>query len=361
VACRNCDLLFNSRDVYRVHLFSHHPQKSRQNVRAGDAATAASGAENSVAAEMKFQCPQCHGHYDAWLDLVAHVDDHGVRRKKKLGSQIKCRLCYKIFADEQRYDRHMASAHGRESEKPLSCHQCPKRFSNASALRGHAKVVHGDGALAALDTATYDCPICGSCFGQVASLRRHALTHRDVDGRYPCPSCGKHFAEYAQIRKHIRAHHGARRHVCGKCGKGFVSADKLRKHSVVHSAAKEFLCDDCGKQFKRKDKLREHERRMHSGRQIAMNAKRDEDMAALRQARASEAAPRFVPSVAPTDYHRFIYKCHECRLGFKRRGMLVNHLAKRHPAISPDAVPELNLPILKATKDYYCQVSETFP
>lgn len=40
--------------------------------------------------------------------------------------------------------------------------------------------------------------------------------------------------------------------------------------------------------------------------------------------------------------------------GFKRRGMLVNHLAKRHPDTSPDTIPELNLPILKTTRDYYC-------
>ena len=36
-------------------------------------------------------------------------------------------------------------------------------------------------------------------------------------------------------------------------------------------------------------------------------------------------------------------------------GMLVNHLAKRHPEVPPTAVPELNLPILKTTKDFYCQ------
>ena len=42
-------------------------------------------------------------------------------------------------------------------------------------------------------------------------------------------------------------------------------------------------------------------------------------------------------------------------LGFKRRGMLVNHLAKRHPTVTPSSVPELNLPILKTTKDFYCQ------
>lgn len=35
--------------------------------------------------------------------------------------------------------------------------------------------------------------------------------------------------------------------------------------------------------------------------------------------------------------------------------MLVNHLAKRHPNISASSVPELNLPILKTTKDYFCQ------
>lgn len=35
--------------------------------------------------------------------------------------------------------------------------------------------------------------------------------------------------------------------------------------------------------------------------------------------------------------------------------MLVNHLAKRHPTVTPSSVPELNLPILKTTKDFYCQ------
>ena len=62
--------------------------------------------------------------------------------------------------------------------------------------------------------------------------------------------------------------------------------------------------------------------------------------------------------VSPTDLHRFIYKCHTCMLGFKRRGMLVNHLAKRHPEVAPTTVPELNLPILKTTKDFYCQYCE---
>ena len=59
--------------------------------------------------------------------------------------------------------------------------------------------------------------------------------------------------------------------------------------------------------------------------------------------------------VSPSEYQRFIYKCHTCMLGFKRRGMLVNHLNKRHPNIKPESVHELSLPILKQQRDYYCQ------
>ena len=70
---------------------------------------------------------------------------------------------------------------------------------------------------------------------------------------------------------------------------------------------------------------------------------------------AGTVTKRFIPKVSPNDYHRFIYKCHACLLGFKRRGMLVNHLAKRHPDIKTESVPELNLPILQTQRDYYCQ------
>lgn len=38
--------------------------------------------------------------------------------------------------------------------------------------------------------------------------------------------------------------------------------------------------------------------------------------------------------------------------------MLVNHLAKRHPDQRMESVPELNLPILRSQRDYYCQYCE---
>lgn len=133
-----------------------------------------------------------------------------------------------------------------------------------------------------------------------------------------------------------------------------------------HSDLREFLCQSCGKQFKRKDKLKEHIQRMHSAERDVRLAQRAAVKAAVVGAEPFSSwnnssqqqlngSKKFVPKVSPNDYHRFIYKCHSCLLGFKRRGMLVNHLAKRHPETSPTAIPELNLPILKTTRDYYCQ------
>ena len=34
--------------------------------------------------------------------------------------------------------------------------------------------------------------------------------------------------------------------------------------------------------------------------------------------------------------------------------MLVNHIAKRHPEVEPDSVPELSLPILRTQRDFFC-------
>ncbi|MEQ2182863.1 PR domain zinc finger protein 10 [Goodea atripinnis] len=59
--------------------------------------------------------------------------------------------------------------------------------------------------------------------------------------------------------------------------------------------------------------------------------------------------------VPATDLDSFVFKCRLCMMGFRRRGMLVNHLSKRHPEMRIDDVPELTLPIIKPNRDYFCQ------
>jgi len=239
------------------------------------------------------------------------------------------------------------AVHGSEDGKPIACRHCDKRFLNNSALACHLKV-HSE------ENSLYDCPICSVTFEQINLLKDHVHTHKK-DNTYTCPHCMKAFSSYPQIRKHIRAFHSEKKFQCSQCEKSFTGSDKLKAHMIKHSDVREFQCPNCDKQFKRKDKLKDHVKRIHSEESRvkattpSKKTKNEAKPAPPQNAVKSQTKP------VSDDYHRFLYKCHDCQLGFKRRGMLVNHMAKRHPEIPTQNIPELNLPILKETKDYYCQ------
>jgi len=136
----------------------------------------------------------------------------------------------------------------------------------------------------------------------------------------------------------------------------FPTLDKLRLHKLKHSDHREFLCQNCGRQFKRKDKMREHIKRVHEH-ENSDRVLEDEPLIAppsppMITRKENRVIRRFHQN--NEDYERFLYKCVECAIGFKRRGMLVNHLAKKHPDKHPDQVPELNMPIMRPARNYFC-------
>nr|CEP16114.1 PRDM10/15 [Platynereis dumerilii] len=277
-------------------------------------------------------CPVCNESFSAKKDLIQHAAIHAKLKNKSGAKPYKCKKCWKSFGQIERLQKHMM-CHGAEEDKPLQCSKCPKRFMNNSALACHLKI-HSD-------SQYYDCIMCGEGFDQVGALKKHVLIHRDFQAMFPCGYCHRTFKEYSAIRKHIRAFHSEKKFQCDQCDAAFTRYDKLKLHALKHSNLREFMCENCGRQFKRRDKLREHVKRMHApGREKMVRP---------------QFRKKFVPKVSPNDYQRFIYKCNTCMVGFKRRGMLVNHLAKKHPDTKPDQVPELNLPILKTQRDYFCQ------
>ncbi|EEB15144.1 hypothetical protein Phum_PHUM351450 [Pediculus humanus corporis] len=270
---------------------------------------------------------------NAWLKMTAEKDE---------SKSYKCDRCYKCFASDLRLQKHKL-VHGSDEIKPYQCETCLKRFLNKSALTCHSKT-HDD-------NKSVNCPICKNEFKNVLDLKKHFKVH-STNGSYTCPNCYKIFNDYISIRKHLRTSHSEKRHICTECGKLFFTLDKLRIHSLRHSDVREFLCANCGKQFKRKDKLKEHMKRMHS-------AERELKTGSLALRILNKKERKFSSEmVSSVTFERFMFKCRNCMVGFKRRGMLVNHLAKRHPEILPNTVPELNLPILKATRDYFCQYCE---
>nr|KAG5695594.1 hypothetical protein BaRGS_032234 [Batillaria attramentaria] len=253
-------------------------------------------------------CTHCNLTFDNSNLLNLHTLTHAA---EDVGLDEIRKLTYdpgQAFSAKEKLQRHLL-CHGDDESKPLECEVCLKRFMNNSALACHLKT-HSE-------KKYYECPLCHEGYDHINLLKQHVTKHADSYGNYTCPYCEKSFDDFNFIRKHMRSFH----------------------------SEKEYPCPDCNR-FKRKDKLKEHIKRMHS-------AERETRLMTRPERQAS--SKKFIPKVSPTDYHRFIYKCHTCLLGFKRRGMLVNHLAKRHPDVKPESVPELNLPILKTQRDYYCQ------
>ena len=222
------------------------------------------------------------------------------------------------------------------------CQICKRKFSSNTARLAHERKAHDR-------TQVHNkrrCQLCYMCFPTCELLEAHIKQNHSVGDLFKCTQCEKLFADISSAWLHLRYSHPVRRYECMDCHCIFNRIDKLRLHQLKHTSDRQFMCESCGKQFKRKDKLKDHMKRMHAP---------DRAKRLKRHFREYGAGKKFVPKVLPTDYHRFIYKCQDCKLGFKRRGMLVNHLAKRHPEISTTHVPELNLPILKSQRDYYCQ------
>uniref|UniRef100_A0A336M4S0 CSON009833 protein n=1 Tax=Culicoides sonorensis TaxID=179676 RepID=A0A336M4S0_CULSO len=299
-----------------------------------------------------------------------------------------CRPCQKVFTDAERLEKHNTSVHADDGpidglDKNEICPRCRKKFELKSSLNEHMKLHESLDQKSQdnkIGVRTLTCPFCDMKLSQVG-LAEHVRQHC-VDGMYSCPHCDKKIKKYRLIRRHIRDYHPEIEHPCDQCDKSFKTVKKLQFHLTKHSSIKEFLCADCGKMLKRKDKLNEHIKRFHTGEKhtddcdeievpVIKEPKNKSKRYAKKRAKdesgseEGESSPKKADKIEkkrkvmvkspPNDYERFIYKCHDCRLGFKRRGMLVNHLYKRHPDIPIDSVPELNLPILKEQKCYYCQ------
>ncbi|XP_052253515.1 PR domain zinc finger protein 10-like [Dreissena polymorpha] len=356
ISCFYCNMVFDNSSLFSLHLLSHNPpdqatmtsgfstsQMEQLGSLLGLGPTITSeGASVTNEASHLYLCPACPKQFFQKTELISHVKQHAKRRPASMKSDpdpkrpYQCEVCNKSFSTEDRLEMH-AEIHQIDQAKPLQCMHCYKRFVNNSALSCHLKT-HSS-------LKYYQCPICNLGFDHTTAMREHSYLHANPNGSFNCPECNKVFQEFLVLKRHMRGFHSNREFRCGECDRAFPRLDKLKLHSLTHTSEKEFMCESCGKQFKRRDKLKDHMHRMHS----------DERVEKDRMKAMKPITRKFIPKVAPTEFHRFIYKCHVCMLGFKRRGMLVNHIAKRHPEIKFDTVPELNLPILKTQRDYYCQ------
>uniref|UniRef100_A0A1I8F5U9 C2H2-type domain-containing protein n=1 Tax=Macrostomum lignano TaxID=282301 RepID=A0A1I8F5U9_9PLAT len=113
--------------------------------------------------------------------------------------------------------------------------------------------------------------------------------------QFACDHCGRRFAKRSRLRDHLAASSVCRSGVGSSAGNLPVSQQPA--------------CQGCGRRFSRRDKLAAH---LRLGR--CKGSKGVGDLP------GRPKKPRCVPQVPSTDFERFIYKCRDCSLGFKRPG-----------------------------------------
>nr|XP_028576012.1 zinc finger protein 397-like isoform X1 [Podarcis muralis] len=162
-------------------------------------------------------------------------------------------------------------------EKPFKCPDCGKCFRQGENLKRHQRLHTGEksnerseGGLAfrprenlqrlvRAGKRCYECPECGKCFSNRATLIRHERIHTG-ERPFECPQCGQFFSQRAHLMRHQRIHTGEKPHMCPQCGRSFSRSDSLVDHQRKHLCEKPFKCAKCEKSFSQRCTLVKHQR-----------------------------------------------------------------------------------------------------
>lgn len=103
---------------------------------------------------------------------------------------------------------------------------------------------------------------CQKVFQDIATLRKHQLTHGEKMFTCPVASCRKKFLDNSKLKRHQLVHTGEKPYKCDICKKCFSLDFNLRTHLRTHTGEKPYICSftGCNKRFTQSSNLTAHEK-----------------------------------------------------------------------------------------------------
>ena len=208
--CTCCGLTLDTRESYKIHLFSHSSNHS-------------------------FSCDVCAREYSSVTQLWVH--------QRRMHQKYKCIQKpllhrHKNSASSNRkpfvknHQLHKIQNKKNKTIKYLKCKDCAKQFSSASSLHRHSCASKQAGNFSATKAATSP-----QATAPAMLLDPVIVPLKCASGRgYKCALCGRVLTRMDSFKEHMNVHTGVRPHTCDKCGKSFSRYSQRSKHmKLEHS------------------------------------------------------------------------------------------------------------------------------
>lgn len=169
-------------------------------------------------------------------NLLRHENSHKLSLKnkkyikpvKKMKSKFNVenskniyKICYICGDSVLNQNSHFLKVHKRSS---FVCETCHKPLSSKQMLENHVKVKHQT-------KSEYVCPFCKQTFKDSPTCKRHLNIHTFDDSKLKqCPHCSYKTKYNFHLKKHVKIHEN-KLMKCNICGLCFKNDSSLRKHA----------------------------------------------------------------------------------------------------------------------------------